>query len=103
MVKTISVGIMPTNSYIIYDENSKEALVIDPGDEAEEIVDFIEENSLTVKYIYLTHCHFDHILGAKWLKETLKSRLDLTEKKWRNLPKKLRRAGLIEKHIFGSL
>ena len=71
MIKTISVGMMPTNCYIIYDEKLKEALVIDPGCEEEEIIEFIEKNELKVKYIYLTHCHFDHVLGAKWLKDKL--------------------------------
>jgi len=85
MIKTISVGIMPTNSYIVYDEKEKEALVIDPGDEAEEIVNFIEENRLNVKYIYLTHCHFDHILGAKWLKEKVNSDIVCLDKEEANI------------------
>ena len=61
MIKTISVGMMQTNCYVLYDEELKEAMVIDPGDESEEITKFITENELKIKYIYLTHCHFDHI------------------------------------------
>ena len=71
MIKRIQVGMMPTNSYIVYANDCKEAMAIDPGYESEEIVKFVEENELNVKYIYLTHCHFDHIMGASWLKEKL--------------------------------
>ncbi len=72
MIKKISVGIMPTNCYIVYDDKFKEALVIDPGYESEEITKFIKEEELNVKYIYLTHCHFDHIMGVDWLRNELK-------------------------------
>lgn len=66
MIKQIKVGALHTNCYIIYDNG--EALVIDPGYIDEKISDFIDENKLKLKLIYLTHCHFDHMLGALWLK-----------------------------------
>lgn len=50
----------PTNCYIIVDELSKEAIIIDPAGEAEKIIDMIEVLQAKVKYIYLTHCHGDH-------------------------------------------
>lgn len=68
MIETIKVGPLATNCYIVYDDKSKEAIVIDPGYEDDDIVEFIEKNELKLKYIYLTHCHFDHIEGANWLK-----------------------------------
>ena len=68
MIKRIVVGVLSTNCYIIYDENTKEAMVVDPGYEDDEIVNFINSENLTVKYIYLTHCHFDHMEGAEWLR-----------------------------------
>lgn len=71
MIKSISVGIMPTNCYVVYDEKEKEAIIVDLGYESEDVVKFVKENDLVVKYIYLTHCHFDHIMGAKWIKEQL--------------------------------
>ena len=48
----------PTNCYIIFDEDSKETMVIDPAGDVDEIVDMIK-NILkgNLKYIYLTHCH----------------------------------------------
>jgi len=85
MIKTIPVGMMPTNCYVVYDETLKEALVIDPGDESEEIVKFIEENELKVKYIYLTHCHFDHILGANGLKNRLNVSIACLDKEEENI------------------
>ena len=68
MIKRIVVGALSTNCYIIYDENTKEAMVVDPGYESDEIIDFINSEELLVKYIYLTHCHFDHMEGVEWLK-----------------------------------
>jgi len=58
-IKTIIVGPIQTNCYIIIDEKSKEALVIDPGDEADEIL--LEIKGLKVKAIVITHGHWDHV------------------------------------------
>ena len=60
------------NTYLIFDD-SKEAVVIDPGNyeayENELISKFIDENKLQLKKIILTHCHIDHCLGNKYLNE----------------------------------
>lgn len=53
-----------TNCYIIKDEISKETMVIDPGGEPEKVLDMIQTIDSEVKYIYLTHCHGDHIGGV---------------------------------------
>lgn len=58
-----------TNCYIVQDENTKEAMVIDPGGEAESIIELLNALDAKVKYIYLTHCHGDHIAAVKELKE----------------------------------
>ncbi|MFR5684330.1 MAG: MBL fold metallo-hydrolase [Clostridia bacterium] len=58
----------PTNCYIIADENKKEAMVIDPGGEVDKIVDMLNTLAVNLKYIYLTHCHGDHIAGIPELK-----------------------------------
>ena len=51
----------PTNCYIVKDEITKEAMVIDPGGEAEKIIDMLDSLGINeLKYIYLTHCHGDH-------------------------------------------
>ena len=59
----------PTNCYIILDEESKEIMVIDPAGEVEKIVEMINILSAKLKYIYLTHCHGDHIAGVNELKK----------------------------------
>lgn len=51
----------PTNCYIVEDEESKETMVIDPGGEADKIIDMLNTLGIDkLKYIYLTHCHGDH-------------------------------------------
>ena len=50
-----------TNTYIVCDENTKETMVIDPGGEPEKIIELLEILEAKVKYIFLTHCHADHI------------------------------------------
>ena len=58
-----------TNCYIIEDEKTKETMVIDPGGEVDKIVELLDILKADLKYIYLTHCHVDHISGVKELKE----------------------------------
>ena len=85
MVKTFVVGVLETNCYIVIDEKTKEAIVIDPGSKEEAIPKFILENNLKVKYIYLTHCHFDHIYGASWLKDKIKAPIACLDKELDNI------------------
>ncbi|VWL85419.1 MBL fold metallo-hydrolase [Oceanivirga miroungae] len=57
------------NTYILHNDK-KECLVIDPGNEvAIEVIDYIESNNLDFKAIFITHGHFDHILGIEKLEE----------------------------------
>ena len=58
-----------TNCYIIVDEETKETLVIDPGAEVEKIIDMLDILEARVKYIFITHCHADHIGALDSLKE----------------------------------
>lgn len=58
----------PTNCYIIFDEESKETMVIDPAGDVDKIEEMIHILGGNLKYIYLTHCHGDHILGVPELK-----------------------------------
>ena len=59
----------PTNCYIVADEKSKEAFIIDPGGEPEKVIDMISILKVNVKYIILTHCHGDHIAGVREVKD----------------------------------
>ena len=67
-VKTPQVGLL-TNSYIVCDEESKEAMVIDPGGEPEKIAEVLDILGASLKYIFVTHCHADHIGGIAELKK----------------------------------
>lgn len=67
-VKTPQVGLL-TNSYIICDEETKEAMVIDPGGEPERIAEVLDILNADLKYIFVTHCHADHIGGIAELKK----------------------------------
>lgn len=58
-----------TNCYIIIDEDTKETMVIDPANEVDKIIELLEIMDAKLKYIYLTHCHGDHIGGVEELKE----------------------------------
>ena len=71
-IKSFTFNPYQENTYLIFDD-SKEAVVIDPGNyeayENESISKFIDENKLQLKKIILTHCHLDHCLGNKYLNE----------------------------------
>lgn len=59
----------PTNCYIICDEKTKETMVVDPAGEVNKIIQIIDILQGNLKYIYLTHCHGDHIGGVTELKQ----------------------------------
>ena len=60
-----------TNCYIVFDEQSKETMVVDPGGDVDKIIEMINILGGKLKYIFLTHCHGDHILGVAELKEKM--------------------------------
>lgn len=62
--RKLEVGQVMTNCYIVADEVSGEAAVIDPGDNAQAILEVIAAGRFRVKYIFLTHGHFDHVLAV---------------------------------------
>lgn len=68
-LEKIATRSMDENVYIYYDENAKEGIVIDPGDDGEKIVSLIESLGINIKSILLTHGHGDHIGAALILKE----------------------------------
>jgi len=69
IIKTLAVGPIMANCFIVGCENTKSAVVIDPGDEADKIFMALAESQLTVKYIINTHGHFDHVGANKRMKE----------------------------------
>jgi glyoxylase-like metal-dependent hydrolase (beta-lactamase superfamily II) len=69
MLRKIVVGPYQSNCYILGCKNTKEGLVIDPGDEVFRIVKTINETGIKIRYILITHGHVDHVGGAADLKK----------------------------------
>jgi len=66
IIKVVT-GLLEENCYVIKDKKNAISIVIDPGDDGEKIADAI--GNFEVKYILLTHAHFDHVGALKYLKE----------------------------------
>lgn len=62
------VGPLQCNCYIVGDPETKEAIVIDPGDDADRLAESLAEKQLTVTAIVATHAHFDHVVAAERLR-----------------------------------
>jgi len=60
LIKTITVGPLETNCYVAADEKTLDCAVIDPGADASEILNYLEETHLNCRFVLLTHGHFDH-------------------------------------------
>ena len=60
-IKTLPVGQLETNCYVVINEDSLECVVVDPGDESNTILDYLESNKLKCRAILLTHGHYDHV------------------------------------------
>ena len=71
-VERLVVGPIMENTYILWDEPSKEGYVIDPGGEIEKILRVIEKHGLKILKILTTHAHHDHVIGVMPLKKELK-------------------------------
>ena len=75
----LPVGPLQCNCSIVGDESSREAIVIDPGDEISAILDILKKHNLTVKQIVVTHAHIDHVGGAMKLKQATGAPILLNE------------------------
>ncbi len=78
-VRRVVVGPLQVNCYIVEDERTKEAIVIDPGDDAAAILNVIGTRELKVKYIINTHAHFDHVGANKAIKDATGAEIVLHE------------------------
>ena len=71
IIETRAVGPFFKNGYVVACEDTREAVLIDPGDEVEELLQIVEQQKFDVRYILLTHAHLDHITGVGRAKEAL--------------------------------
>jgi glyoxylase-like metal-dependent hydrolase (beta-lactamase superfamily II) len=71
-VEPLIVGPLFSNCYIVWDEDKKEGAVIDPGDDADNILKVVKELGIKIKYILVTHGHFDHVGAVAPLRRELK-------------------------------
>ncbi len=73
VIKNFTFNLFSENTFVVWDESTKECFIIDPGCsnslEEEKLEKYISENDLAVKFLINTHCHIDHILGCKFVKE----------------------------------
>ena len=69
ILETFPVGMLQCNCTILGDEQTREAMVIDPGDNVPEILTRLARHGLTLKQIVVTHAHIDHVGGALQLKK----------------------------------
>lgn len=77
--KGLTVGLLEVNCYILGDEETKEAVVIDPGGDEEDILEALQNAQLHLKYIIDTHGHFDHVDANQPLKEKTGAQIAIHE------------------------
>lgn len=82
ILESFPVGPLQANCILLGDEEANEAIVIDPGDEAERIHGQLTELGLKLKQILLTHAHIDHVGGAFKLKQLTGAPIFLNEDDW---------------------
>tara|TARA_B100000886_G_C20382236_1_gene474426 strand:- start:245 stop:907 length:663 start_codon:yes stop_codon:yes gene_type:complete len=88
-IYTFPSGSLGCNCSVIYCDSSKEAIIIDPGDDEQLIMNLVEKQGLKVKLLLHTHAHFDHISCSKSVKEKTNSKICLhkgDELLYKNLP-----------------
>ena len=75
--EVVVVGPLQCNCSILGDEETREAIVIDPGDEVERVLAVLEKHNLKARYIVNTHAHFDHVGNCRELKEATGAEISL--------------------------
>jgi glyoxylase-like metal-dependent hydrolase (beta-lactamase superfamily II) len=96
-VETFVVGPFECNCWVLSDETTREAVIVDPGADDVRILEFVRNEGLTVRWIVHTHAHLDHIGGAGTVKDAVGGRLLLHEadrELWDGLPRQGKMFGL---------
>ncbi|NLB20759.1 MAG: MBL fold metallo-hydrolase, partial [Clostridium sp.] len=68
-IKKVVLGSFEENAYILIQEESREAIIIDPGAEEEKLITYLKELNIKLKYILLTHGHVDHVGAVDALRD----------------------------------
>lgn len=72
VIKKFIFNLFSENTYVVWDEKTNEGMVVDPGcsdpSEEKKLENFIAERNILIKYLVITHCHIDHILGCRFVK-----------------------------------
>lgn len=79
ILKQFKLGPIENNNYLLIDEQTKEAVLIDCTQETEEIDNVLKEYDAILKYILLTHGHFDHVLGVNYFRDKYKCKVLIHE------------------------
>lgn len=80
VIKKITDYNTDENCYVIYKENCKNCIVIDPGNVQEKLFEFIDNNSLSIETVLLTHCHYDHMSGVMAIKDKTGAKVFASQK-----------------------
>ena len=101
IIERLVVGPIEANCYIIADEKTKEGIVIDPGDDSQDIIKRIQQLGLKIKYIVLTHSHFDHVSATTAVKKATDAKLAIHEADAKSLNDGMlaRLAGLVHQPV----
>lgn len=88
-LQTFVLGPIENNTYLIMDDDESVAAVIDPAAPSQDLLKMIESSHCTLKHIWLTHAHFDHVGGVKWLRRNFNSTVSVALHKddldlWKN-------------------
>ena len=88
-IHTLVLGPIQTNTYVVVDESTRKSVIIDLAVPSKQITSLLEEHELELAAIWITHAHFDHIGGVKWLRSQIKHPLpvalhDLDTELWLN-------------------
>jgi glyoxylase-like metal-dependent hydrolase (beta-lactamase superfamily II) len=79
-VESFPVGPLQCNCSIVACEETKDAIVIDPGGDVDKIIDLLNKRGYTARYLLHTHAHFDHIIGSRAMREKTGAKICLHEK-----------------------
>ncbi len=75
----MEVGVIGTNCYLVINEEQKTGVVVDPGGDADQILEKIKQKGITIEAIFLTHGHSDHIMAVDEVREATGAKVYISE------------------------